>query len=137
MAVPYSGSTTTGLGRKEAEIIPDLLNLSNGFMTKRYTDLQNEVGVSIIGLSNEIPGENLRLEIEASPRVVNGRTALSISSNARWDKRGSGHRYDSLSGCSVMLGNRTKLVIAVEAMSQVCSKCRLGLPHEDSFCPKN
>jgi hypothetical protein len=106
-------------------------------MTKRYTDLQNELGVSIIGLSNEILGENLRLEIEASPRVVNGRTALSVSSNARWDKRGSGRRYDSLSGCSVMLGNRTKLVIAVEAMSQVCSKCRLGLPHEDSFCPKN
>jgi hypothetical protein len=39
-----------------------------------------------------------------------------------------------------MLGNQTKLAIAVEAMSQVCrvcSKCRLGQPHEDSFCPKN
>jgi hypothetical protein len=126
------GLQIAGSGRKEAEIIPDLLNLSNGFMTKRYTDLQNELGVSIIGLSTEILRENLRLEIEASPRVVNGRTALSVSSDARWDKRGSGRRYDSLSGCSVMLGNRTKLVIAVEAMSQVCSKCRLGLPHEDS-----
>jgi hypothetical protein len=50
-----------GLGRKEAEIIPGLLNLSNGFMTKRYTDLQNELGASIIGLSNEILGENVRL----------------------------------------------------------------------------
>jgi hypothetical protein len=68
---------------------------------------------------------------------VNGWTALSVSSDARWDKQGSGRRYDSLPGCSVMLGNITKLVIAVEAMSQVCSKCRLGLPHEDSFCPKN
>jgi hypothetical protein len=131
------GLQIAGSGRKEADIIPGLLNLSNGFMTKRYTDLQNELGLSIIGLSNEILEENLRLEIEASPRVVNGRTALSVSSDARWDKRGSGRRYDSLSGCSVMLGNRTKLVIAVEAMSQVCSKCRLGQPHKDSFCPEN
>jgi hypothetical protein len=36
-----------------------------------------------------------------------------------------------------MLGNQTKLVIAVEAMSQIRSKCRLGQPHEDSFCQKN
>ena len=131
------GLQIAGSGQKEAEIIPGLLNLSNGFMTKRYTDLQNELGMSIIALSNEILEENLRLEIEASPRVVNSRTALSVSSDARWDKRGSGRRYDSLSGCSVMLGNRTKLVIAVEAMSQVCSKCRKGTPHEDSLCPKN
>jgi hypothetical protein len=131
------GLQLAGSGRKEAEIIPGLLNLSNGFMTKRYTDLQNDLGLSIIGLSNEILEENLRLEIEASPRVLNGRTGLSVSSDARWDKRGSGRRYDSLSGCSVMLGNRTKLVIAVEAMSQVCSKCRQGQQHEDSLCPKN
>jgi hypothetical protein len=57
-------------------------------------------------------------------RKLNDRTALSVSSNARWDKGVSGHSYDSLSGCYVMLGNRTKLGIAMEAMSQVCSKCR-------------
>jgi hypothetical protein len=63
--------------------------------------------------------------------------ALSVSSDARWDKRGSGRRYDSLTGGSLMLGNRTKLVIAVKAMSQVCSKYGKGQPHEDSLCPKN
>jgi hypothetical protein len=52
------GLQIAGLGRKEAGIIHGLLNLSNGFMTKRYTDPQNELGVSIIGLSNEILGEN-------------------------------------------------------------------------------
>jgi hypothetical protein len=70
------GLQIAGSGRKEAKIIPGLLNLSNGFMTTRYTDLQNELGLSIIGLSNEILEENLRLEIEASPRVVNGRAVL-------------------------------------------------------------
>jgi hypothetical protein len=113
------GLQIAGSGRKEAKIIPGLLNLSNGFMTKQYTDLQNELGLSIIGLSNKILEENLRLQIEATPRVVNGPMALSVSSNTRWDKQGSGHQYDSLSGCSMMLGNQTKLVIAVKAMSQV------------------
>jgi hypothetical protein len=70
------GLQIAGSGREEAKIIPGLLNLSNGFMTKRYTDLHNQLGLSMIELSNEILEENLRLEIEASPRVVNGWTAL-------------------------------------------------------------
>jgi hypothetical protein len=85
------GLQIAGSGRKEAAIIPGLLNLSNGFMTKRYTELQDELGMSMIGISKEIIEENLRLEIEASVRLVNCRTALSVSSDARWDKRGSGH----------------------------------------------
>jgi hypothetical protein len=38
----FLGLQISGSGRKEAEIIPGLLNLSNGFMTKRYTELQDE-----------------------------------------------------------------------------------------------
>jgi hypothetical protein len=83
------GLQLAGSGRKEAKIIPGLLNLSNGFMTKRYTELQDELGLSINGLSNKILEENLRLEIEASPTVFDGQTGLSVSSDARWDKRGS------------------------------------------------
>jgi hypothetical protein len=81
------GLQIAGSGRKEAIIIPGLLILCNGFISKhQYTELQDELGLSIIGISKEILEENLKLEIEASPRVVNGRTAFSISSNARWDK---------------------------------------------------
>jgi hypothetical protein len=83
------GLQSAASGRKEAEIIPGLLNLSNGFMTKSYTELQDEMGLSIIGLSKEILEENLRLEMEALPRVVDGRTALSVSSDTRWDKQSS------------------------------------------------
>jgi hypothetical protein len=118
------GLQMAGSGRKEAKIIPGLLNTSHGFMPKHYTELQDELGLSMIGLSKEILEENLRLKMEASPRVVNGGTALSVSSDARWDKQGSGPQYGSLSGCAVMMGNWTKLVIAVEAISQVCSQCR-------------
>jgi hypothetical protein len=46
------GLRIAGSGRKKDEIIPGLLNLSNGFMT-------NEPGKSIIESSNEILEENL------------------------------------------------------------------------------
>jgi hypothetical protein len=84
------GVQIAGSGMKEAKIIPGLLNLSNGFMTKGYTELQDELSLSIIGISIDIL-ENLRLKSEASIRVVDGQMALSpVSSDARWDKRGSG-----------------------------------------------
>jgi hypothetical protein len=131
------GLQLAGSGRTEAEIIPGLLNLSNGFMTRRYTSMQDELGLEIIGLSGEIPEENLWIEMHATDILINGPKGLSVSSDARWDKRGSGCRYDSLSGRFVMIGNRSKLIIAIYPMSQTCRKCQLNLPHADNLCPKN
>jgi hypothetical protein len=105
------GLQIAGSGTKEAEIIPGLLYLSNGFMIKRYTELEDELGLLRIGIFKEILEENLLLEIGPMVRNINGRTAISVSSKARWDKRGSAHQYDSLSGCSVVLGNQTELII--------------------------
>jgi hypothetical protein len=36
-----------------------------------------------------------------------------------------------------MMGNQTKLVIAIKSMSQVCSQCWKGVAHQDLLCPKN
>jgi hypothetical protein len=35
------------------------------------------------------------------------------------------------------MGNQRKLVIAVEAMSQICSQYYKGTPHKDLLYPKN
>lgn len=94
--------------RKEAEIITGLLNLSNGFMTKRYTELQDKLDLLIIGISKKILEETTFRDWFYGQKV-NGRTALSVSSNAKWDKRGSSRQYDSLSGCSVMLREPNKV----------------------------
>ena len=93
-----------------------MLNLSSGFMTTRHTEMQEKLGLDIIAISEEILEENLYLEMSLTPEEVDGRKALSVSSDARWDKRESGRSYNSLSGCSVMLGNRSGLVIATEPM---------------------
>jgi hypothetical protein len=39
----FLGLQIGGSGRKEAKIIPGLLNLSNGFMAKQCTELQDEL----------------------------------------------------------------------------------------------
>jgi hypothetical protein len=36
-----------------------------------------------------------------------------------------------------MIGCRSQLVLDVEPMSNLCSKCRENLPHDDEMCPKN
>jgi hypothetical protein len=71
-------------------------------MTNCYTELQDKLGLSITGLSKMILEKNLRLKIEALPRVVDGPTALSVSSDAIWDKQEICCQFDSLSGCSVI-----------------------------------
>jgi hypothetical protein len=65
-----------------------VLNLSSSFVNKRYMELQDKLGVSIIGIHKEIPLEaNLLLEIGSMVRKINGRTALSVSSDARCGTR--------------------------------------------------
>jgi hypothetical protein len=47
------GLQIPGSGRKEAEISLGISKLSKGFMTKRYTELQNKLGLFMIGISKE------------------------------------------------------------------------------------
>jgi hypothetical protein len=42
-----------------------------------------------------------------------------------------------MSGCSVMIGCKSQLVIGVEPMSNACSKCARNIPHDIELCPKN
>jgi predicted amidophosphoribosyltransferase len=36
-----------------------------------------------------------------------------------------------------MIGCRSQLVLDVEPMSNLCSKCTKNLPHDEEMCPKN
>lgn len=73
-------------------------------------------------VSRSIIEENLVLEKEYTQNKMNDNTPLiSASMDARWDKRGSGRKYDSVSGAVVLIGNETGTVIAVETMSTICT----------------
>ena len=66
---------------------------------------------------------------------------LTVSFDMAWQKRGSGSRYDSLSGHGIMIGCRTKKVIGIIVYAMKCSKCHFAskkcVPAEEHDCPLN
>ena len=50
----------------------------------------------------------------------------SLSIDCGWLKRSSGRKYDSDEGHSILVGNFSRLVVAIHAMSRVCHKCENG-----------
>jgi hypothetical protein len=133
----HLGLQLCGDGRQEANVIAGMMKLNVNPMQRRWTDVQEEVGVVIIQVGNEVLEENLHIECMLSPVGNQGRRALDVASDTHWDKRGSTRRYDSLSGCTVTFGLKSNLPIGMEAMSSICIKCKKGLEHNESLCPKN
>jgi hypothetical protein len=127
-----------GGGRQDGNIIAaGMLKLNVNPMRKRWTDMQEHLGKVIIAIGCEVLEENLHIECKLSPLGQDGRHALDVASDTRWDKRGSTRRYDSLSGCAVAFGLRSDLPIGIEPMSSACIKCKKGIHHEINVCPKN
>ena len=130
------GLQLSGMGRNDAMNITGMLNLNARSMYMRWTEVQEELGKAIIKVGKQVLLENLKIECDLSPEK-DGRKAIAIASDTRWDKKGSTRRYDSLSGCSVAFGLRSNLPIEIEPMSSICIKCTKNIPHEPDICPKN
>jgi hypothetical protein len=54
---------------------------------------------------------------------------LDVSGDTRWDKRRTGSKYNSDSGCHLITGNKTKRVLTACLMSRPCGKCKLKKDH--------
>jgi hypothetical protein len=133
----HLGLQLGGSGKQEWAILAGMLKLNVNPMGARWIQVQESLAKAIIQIGGEVLDENLHIECMHSPLGQDGRYALDVASDTRWDKRGSTRRYDSLSGCSVAFGLRTNLPIGIEDMSQVCIKFKNGLLHDDDVCPKN
>jgi hypothetical protein len=95
------GLQLCGDGRQDGNIIAGMLKLNVNPMQRRWTEVQELLGQAIIRVGEEVLDENLHIECKLSPVGLDGRHALDVASDTRWDKRGSSRRYDSVSGCSV------------------------------------
>ena len=66
---------------------------------------------------------------------------ITASTDMGWQKRSSGHRYDSPSGHMFFIGALTKKIIAFQLFSKNCSICKCakkkGKPVRVHPCPKN
>jgi hypothetical protein len=115
----YFGLQLSGMGRHDAMNFTGMLNLNVKSMYTWWTEMQEVLAKALVQDRKEVLAENLQIECNLSPER-NGRKALAVASDTRWDKKGSSQRYDSLSGCSAALGLRSNLQIEIEPMSSVC-----------------
>jgi hypothetical protein len=113
-----------------------MIGVHHNALRNTWKNIAEKLGLLIIGLGSEIMEANRMIEKVVSPSV-DGKYALSLCGEARWDKRGSSRNYSSLSGCAVTVGCCSQLVWDVEAMSNQCIKCSREIPHDDDICPKN
>jgi hypothetical protein len=126
-----------GNGRQDGSAICGILKLNVNSMQRRWTQVQEQLGKAIIQVGLEFFNENLHIECQLSPLGADGRRALDVASDTRWDKKGSTRRYNFLSGCAVAFGLRSYLPLGIEAMSSACIKCKRGIAHDESVCPKH
>jgi len=108
-----------GVGQHNGAILAGTLDVNVSAVVSRWTMIQDIVR-GAVEVGREALQESLCVERNLSPVGDGARSALAVASDARWDKRGSGCKCNSLSGFSAALGLRSQLVIDVESLSGVC-----------------
>ena len=117
-------------------------------MYSSFSNLEEAVNLKEIEIGQEVMHSNMLQELKLSLKVDvskydendNGPTfrhMLSVQCDTGWSNRGSGKNYNSDSGHSVMIGNKTKKVISLHCMSKRCEKCARNIPHDPSICSMN
>jgi hypothetical protein len=94
-------------------------------MTNCWTDVEGEIGKAEVVLGKDILVTNIENEKSLSEKDLLGRSKLATNMDGAWNNRGSGKSYNSDSGHHLIVGNRTKKVIACHYMSRRCAKCEL------------
>ena len=69
------------------------------------------------------------------------RLGIAVSYDMGWQKRSTGHSYDSISGHAFIVGCRTKKIVGVAVRSKKCAKCQKArknnYPAPEHRCPLN
>ena len=68
------------------------------------------------------------------------RPLVNVSYDMGWQKRSSGHRYDSMSGHGLIIGEHTQKVLGYTVKIKDCRTCNKYKTAEDipiQICPKN
>jgi hypothetical protein len=132
----YLATQQCGGGRHEGQVLGGMMGIHPSALRKQWNTISEKIGLDIIELGREVMETNREIEKQLSP-MIDGKYGISITGDARWDKRSSGRNYSSISGCAVTVGCRSQLVWDIEAMSNKCIKCLRGIDHDNEVCPKN
>ena len=114
--------------------------------TTVQTALEEEVKATLDKDNIELSMTDVKMIVSGESKMKQGkhkdvRVGITASTDMGWQKRSSGHRYDSPSGHMFFIGALTKKVIAFELFSKNCSICKCakkkGKPVRIHPCPKN
>ncbi|XP_043274628.1 uncharacterized protein [Venturia canescens] len=62
---------------------------------------------------------------------------LAASFDTAWQRRGTGHSYNSMSGHSSLIGHNSKKILSYDVRTKACAKCNRGHRPDDHDCRKN
>ena len=128
-----------GGGSTEAGVLLTFLDLPNSqtFHTKTFTKIMTPIRPEIKKITDlcmqEARDEEIKETIgeELFERYKNGdlsssEVQLVVMYDMGWNKRSSGHKYDSISGHGFLLGGNTRKIMNFRCMSKYCKKCFLA-----------
>jgi hypothetical protein len=132
----YLAIQQCGGGRHGSKILGGMFGLHSNALQNSWMRISEKVGLAILELGLEVLSENREVEKVLSPEK-NGKPAISLCGDARWDKRSSGRNYSSLYGCSLAVGCRSQLAWDVKQMSNACIKCVRNIEHDKDARAQN
>ena len=153
----YVTNLTTVLGTIAAGIGPsDIQNflafldipIPSSFPYGTFCKIESLIGETLKKVANKSMDEGLLEEIEKQTGETyqefiksNKKVGIFGSYDMGWNKRSSGHRYDSMSGHAFLIGCLCKKIVAAQITSKKCNVCAKSVskgkespPHE---CPLN
>jgi hypothetical protein len=139
------GFLSVGDGGTEAARLLGLLGLaiSTTMKTRSFSIIEERIGPAIRKVTNDMLLDNLIAEVTASktlsandfelwerslsdPNFVLDKCKypkIQVSCDMAWQQWNSGHRYNSASGHSLLVGGLTRKPLAMEVKSKLCSIC--------------
>ena len=151
-----------GDGGREAGRLLGFLGLpkSTSMGRRAFTDIETRIGIVIRAVTREIVINNLINECKATMEkdgtydealfntwkeaVKSGNGSvhgispnINTSGDMGWQKKGSGHTYNSVSGHAFYAGVLLRMPVAMCVLSKECNRCFYGAPHTEEACPKN
>lgn len=130
-----------GMGKTEATTIAGFLDLesAHSFGHKRYRAIENDIGSTVIDISEEALNEALLHEIklaceeqgisfdEWNAKTLEEKKAdplkLTVGVDMGWNQRSSGRQYNSPSGHGYLVGQLSQKPIDGIILSKKCSVC--------------
>ena len=128
-----------GGGNAESEMLLNFLDLPHGstFGRTTFSRIQSALRAEIKKISDESMITSRNEEIKATigenlfekylcKKLNPKNVKLTVSYDMGWNKRSSGHKYDSISGHGFLMGGITKKIINHKCLSKCCSICDKG-----------